>query len=237
MEDGTIMRPPRQLVGSLAKRLISDKTKNILRWKLFGKKIDRNIWRSKEGSSWETYKKLMEWSWEETKANTPQYFKRLEFTVKLCRGRVLEIGCGIGTMTRWIAENRNVKTVIAIDAFSGAIEELKRYNLPKVTALQMPLENIKFEDKRKFNTVVICEVIEHIYPDEEKKMLNTLRPYIDSETAFLVSTPIGWMPDPYHLRGFSKREFKRHLKKYYGDSIEIDLSSGYSQVAFGYFNV
>jgi len=100
----------------------------------------------------------------------------------------------------------------------------------------MPLENIKFDDKRKFDTVLICEVIEHIYPDEERKMLNSLRPYIDSKTAFIVSTPIGWMPDPYHVRGFSKRNFKRHLKKYYGTPKEIDLYSGYSQVAFGWFN-
>ncbi|MBN1969068.1 MAG: hypothetical protein JW870_06850 [Candidatus Delongbacteria bacterium] len=68
-------------------------------------------------------------------------------------------------------------------------------------------------------------------------MLNTLRLYIDSKTAFIISTPIGWLSDPYHVRGLSKRKFEQHLKKYYGAPIEIDYSSGYSQIAFGYFDV
>lgn len=170
-------------------------------------------------------------------SNAPQYFQRLDFVVKRCEGRVMEIGCGIGTMTRWICKSNKVKEIVAIDASLEAIEKLKTYSLPKVTPLQMRLENINFNDGMKFDTVVVCEVIEHIYPAEEKRMLNALQPYIDSKTAFIVSTPIGWMPDPHHTRGFSKNKFRRHLKRYYGDPVEIDYSSGYSQVVFGYFNV
>lgn len=209
----------------------------IILWKIFGKKIKRNQWNNKESSSWETYRKIMLWSWEETKSNAPEYFERLNFTVSKCRGKVLEIGCGIGTMARWLSKSEKVKEIIAIDAFSEAIEELKRNNLPKVIPLKMKLEDISFDDTRKFDTVLICEVIEHLYPDEERKMLDALRLYIDSKTAFIISTPIGWLSDPYHVRGFSKRKFKQHLKKYYGAPIEIDYSSGYSQIVFGYFDV
>lgn len=211
--------------------------KKIIIWRVFRKKIQRNQWSNKESPSWEIYRKLMLWSWEETKSNAPQYFQRLKFSIEKCNGRVLEIGCGIGTMTRWISKSNKVKEIIAIDAFSEAIEELKKYNLPKVNALQMPLENIKIDDTKKFNTVVICEIIEHIYPDEEKKMINALRPYIDSKTVFIVSTPVGWLSDPYHIRGFSEKEFKKHIKRYYGNPIKFDLSSQYSQIAFGYFNI
>ncbi|MBN1969067.1 MAG: class I SAM-dependent methyltransferase [Candidatus Delongbacteria bacterium] len=109
----------------------------IILWKIFGKKIKRNQWNNKESSSLETYRKLMLWSWEETKSNAPEYFERLNFTVSKCRGKVLEIGCGIGTMARWLSKSEKVKEIIAIDAFSEAIEELKRNNLPKVIPLKM----------------------------------------------------------------------------------------------------
>jgi hypothetical protein len=90
-----------KLFSALAK--IYKENKRIIKWKLFGERIDRNQWSSEKGNSWETYKQLMSWSWEETKSNAPQYFERLNFCVRKCRGRVLEIGCGIGTMTKFIS--------------------------------------------------------------------------------------------------------------------------------------
>ena len=235
MGDRKNMTLPEQLFRQMIGKLVPEKNWRLLKWKFCKTRIDRNSWLTKNGASWETYKNEMEWSWDETKSNAPQYFKRLEFTVKHCRGRVLEIGGGIGTMTRWIAESEDVVEVVAIDAFSEAIEEMKRYNIAKVTPLQMNLEDIKCEDGRKFDTVVNCEVIEHIYPDEEEKMLISLKPYIDSHTLFILSTPIGWLQDPFHVRAFSEKEFKKHIRKYYGNPIGIDTSSGYSQVAIGYF--
>jgi 2-polyprenyl-3-methyl-5-hydroxy-6-metoxy-1,4-benzoquinol methylase len=184
----------------------------------------------------ETYRQMMLWSWEETKSNSPQYFERMQYAVLKCRGRVLEIGCGIGTMTKFISMSKKVTEIVAIDAFPEAIEELKTYNLPKFTALQIPLEEIKFDNTRKFDTVILCEIIEHIFPDQEMKMLHALKPYINAKTIYIVSTPIGWLEDPHHVRGFSKRNLKRHLKRFYGEPIDIDYSAEYSQSAFGYFN-
>lgn len=134
---------------------------------------------------------MMLWSWEETKSNSPQYFERMQYAVLKCRGRVLEIGCGIGTMTKFISMSKKVTEIVAIDAFPEAIEELKTYNLPKFTALQIPLEEIKFDNTRKFDTVILCEIIEHIFPDQEMKMLHALKPYINAKTIYIVSTPIG----------------------------------------------
>jgi 2-polyprenyl-3-methyl-5-hydroxy-6-metoxy-1,4-benzoquinol methylase len=226
-----------KLILKTFKNILSmQRYKKIILWYLFRKKVNnRNQWNRENNFLWDTYNKLMSYSWDETKTN-PQYFKRLNFVVEKCEGRVLEIGCGIGTMTKWISKSDRVKEVIAIDAFPEAIEELKKYNFSKVKPLQMYLENIKFEDAQIFNTVVISEIIEHIYPDEEEKMLKGLRPYINSTTSYIISTPIGWMPDPYHIRFFSKKRFKTHLEKYYGEPMEIDCLLDYSQSAFGYFN-
>lgn len=54
------------------------------------------------------------------------------------------------------------------------------------------------------------------------------------KSSFVVSTPIGFMPDPAHLRGFKKGDFIKHLEKYYGKVKDIHYTDG-QQIAFGYF--
>jgi len=214
---------------------IVERCKNIIMYKLLGKRRNRNQWLREKRAVWEMNLKKVMSSWEETEVNSPYYFKRLKFSVSKAKGRVLEIGCGIGAMTKWLSEAKEVEEIVAIDAFSEAINELKKLNLAKVIPLEMKLEHIQFNAQKKFDTVLICEVLEHIYPDEELKMLNAIRSYIDSTTRYVISTPIGWMPDPHHVRFFSKKRFKKHLKLLYGDPIEINYSSEHSQVAWGYF--
>jgi hypothetical protein len=53
-------------------------------------------------------------------------------------------------------------------------------------------------------------------------------------TRFVVSTPIGFMPDPNHCRGFPKRAFISHIKKYYGLIKGIYYGQA-QQIAWGYF--
>ena len=72
--------------------------------------------------------------------------------------------------------------------------------------------------------------------DKEMKMRESLSSLIHPTTKFVVSVPIGDLQDPYHTRSFSKKEFKKHLITLYGEPIEIDYSSGYSQVAWGFLN-
>ena len=154
------------------------------------------------------YDRLMQWSWEETRIYAAAYFNRLEFSVHKACGEVLEIGCGIGTMTRWLSSSENVKHVWAVDAYSEAIEALEKANLPKVTPLRMAVQDLNLGWKDRFDTVMICEVLEHLYPDEERRMIDALRPYVDARTHFVVSVPIGWLSDRYHVRSFSQRAFK-----------------------------
>jgi 2-polyprenyl-3-methyl-5-hydroxy-6-metoxy-1,4-benzoquinol methylase len=206
---------------------------------LLGKKKDRNQWTrtEKNAQNWDTYNKLMEYSWYETEVNFPAYFRGLKFCVEHCRGEVLEIGCGIGTMTKWIAQQELVTRVIAIDNSPEAIEKLRESKFLNVYPILMDLQSLNFEGCKKFDTVMLCEVLEHIYLDEEKKMLISLKPYIDKNTFYIISTPIYWMDDPYHVRGFSKSEFKKHLRRYYGEPQIIDYSVGYRQIAIGRFSI
>ncbi|HAV64935.1 MAG TPA: hypothetical protein DCY13_21510, partial [Verrucomicrobiales bacterium] len=122
-----------------------------------------------------------------------------------------------------------------MDAFAEAVSRLDSFALPKVTAILSSLDQLVFEEGVMFDTVVICEVIEHIYPGEEEQFLRRLRGHVHGGTRFIVSTPIGWMNDPHHTRGFTESEFMRHLEHHYGPVRKLDYTAGYSQVAVGTF--
>jgi 2-polyprenyl-3-methyl-5-hydroxy-6-metoxy-1,4-benzoquinol methylase len=205
-------------------------------WRFFGqRKRSRNQWADELSASRETYDRLMALSWDELRAETPDYFARLSYSVEKARGQVLELGCGIGTMTRWLAASDAVEGILAVDAYEVAIRDLDAVALPKTSSLVSDLAHLRLEEGQRFDTVMLCEVLEHLYAGEERAMLKALRPHVDSETRFVVSTPIGFMPDPHHVRGFTKKKFRRHIAKRYGEPLEIDYASGYSQCAFGTF--
>jgi 2-polyprenyl-3-methyl-5-hydroxy-6-metoxy-1,4-benzoquinol methylase len=213
------------------------KNRKLILYKIFRIKIDRNQWAAtvENEDNWNTYSKLMELNWEEIEASYLNFFKSLKFCMQHCRGEVLEIGAGIGIMTKWIKDQEGVTKVIAIDLFIEAIKKLKEYDFDNVYPLLMDLKDLGFKKDHTFDVVIICEVLEHIYPDEEIKMIRSLKPYVDENTRYIISTPIDWMDDPYHVRGFSKMEFERHLRLYYGAPIEIDYSSDYRQIGIGRF--
>jgi 2-polyprenyl-3-methyl-5-hydroxy-6-metoxy-1,4-benzoquinol methylase len=218
------------------KNCIKNEHKNMALYYL-GLKKNRNQWKHKVDFKYHKDFKsdLMTWSWDELQENATNFHKRISACVEKADGLVLEIGCGIGYMTRWLSDSPKVDGIIAIDAFPQAIEKLETYSLPKVTAFVMHCEDLRFEANLKFDTVIICELLEHLYPDEERNMLQSLRSYTRCGSSYIISTPIGWLNDKFHVRGFSQESFIKHLKKYYGVPVNIDYSSGYSQVAYGRF--
>ena len=222
-------------IYAILKNLVPQRHRLVLKWKLFNKKINRDQWDAKNGDMWKNHRALMELSWEELILKYPDYMKRVNFSVNHCQGRVLEIGCGIGNMTRWISNRKAVSVIMATDLFEAAIIEIKKYKIPKVTSFRMGAEELDFPKGTLFDTVVLCEILEHLYPDEEMRMLGSIKQHIHPKTSFIISTPIGWLSDPYHTRGFSKQELIKHVQKHYGKPIEIDYASGYSQSIFGYF--
>jgi 2-polyprenyl-3-methyl-5-hydroxy-6-metoxy-1,4-benzoquinol methylase len=203
-----------------------------LRYSLFGARIDRDQWQAPSAESVANYRRQMTDSWGQIRESSPDYFARLSASVERTHGRVLEVGCGMGNMTRWIAARPEVSAVTAIDGAGAAIEMLKDYRLPKVQALAMPIDAIELEGSA-FDCLVLCETLEHLYPDEERALLDAVLPLMTPGATYVVSVPIGWLEDPHHVRAFSRAGFRRHLERYYGVPADIDHASRYSQVAWG----
>jgi 2-polyprenyl-3-methyl-5-hydroxy-6-metoxy-1,4-benzoquinol methylase len=205
------------------------------RYRLKGAKLDRNQWGSPSPESEQAYRDLMQLGWDELRAHKPDYFARLSVSLAHARGRVLEVGCGIGTMTRWLARQPDVSQVYATDAFEQAVEAVQGLDLEGVECRRMSAEDMNIEPGREFDTVMLCELIEHLYADEEAALLKAVRQHLAPGAGYVVSVPIGWLEDPHHVRAFSRRRFARHLRRHYGPVEGVDVSAGYSQVAWGRF--
>lgn len=206
-----------------------------LKFRIYGQRIDRNQW-AEGAMPVSPYFRFNDLTWEQTRQEFPDYFMLLEAAVSQARGRVLEIGCGTGTMTRWLANSPAVQSILAVEGFEDGLKQLRDAAMQKVTTLCAQADKLQLPSGSRFDTVVMTELIEHLYPDEEAALLKSIRPHLAPAARFIVSTPIGWMADRFHVRGFSKSAFSRHLARFYGKVEFVDYSSGYSQLAAGTFS-
>lgn len=174
------------------------------------------------------YRRLALMTMDELELLYPEYYDRLTATVPHAHGNVLEVGCGNGNITRWLAKKDNVKGILAMDISQFALDELKSYhyeNSEKIKCVCSPIADFTPDPGEKFDTVMLSEVIEHISLEVELEFLEKIRANLNKNiiikninygSSYVVSTPIGFMADPTHCRGFSREEFALHMEKYYG---------------------
>lgn len=195
------------------------------------------------------HKELISLNREETIQKYPAYFKRISPVLDFANGIVLELGCASGNITKFMNEEDSIDKIYAVDLYQMPIEMLKEQNLSKVVPICSNVVNINFGNIKNFegyfDTIVLLELIEHISLEDELLTLEKINEYIKplviedniikSGTKFVISTPIGFMPDPHHCRSFSECELITHIKKHYGiiDSISYN---NVQQTVCGYFN-
>ncbi len=94
---------------------------------------------------------------------------------------VLEIGCGRGGFSCWLAKRANIREQVAMDYSQGAVDKARDYaaavGLPSIVWEHGDIQNIARQDQT-FDTVVSCETIEHV-PDPARavrELARILRP-------------------------------------------------------------
>ena len=96
------------------------------------------------------------------------------------RGRVLEVGAGIGTITRRLVESHQDLEVVALEPAANVFEDLASYAAltPRVNALRQTLREHLPAVQAPFDAVVYLNVLEHIEQDAEELRLASaaLRP-------------------------------------------------------------
>lgn len=156
--------------------------------------------------------------WDTSPQTFDAYWHRVSWISNHCRGRVVEIGCGMGNITRWIAANAAVNSVLALDVLESYIATLKNFSRPKVTAIcyDVSLGGERIASDGPFETVVLSELIEHMSLEQELTVVNAVRPYLSPGATWVITTPIGFMTDTDHKRGFGNLLFCWHTRLIYG---------------------
>lgn len=148
---------------------------------------------------------------------------RAAFALRFARPffRVLDMGCGDGTITKKVAEH--VREITALDISEKAIEIALRFNMyPKIQYLNIPVED--YQPDKPFNIVLMFEVVEHLYnPAAVFKKVYSL---LDKEGIVIISTPnfmrltrrIKLAPGIRHIRKTLGKDSWRinidHIKEY-----------------------
>jgi hypothetical protein len=127
----------------------------------------------------------------------------------------------MGNDTRWIAANPSVDRVVATDLQDRYVGKLREFEFPGVVALATNVCQDCDPISRfgPFDTVVLGEFIEHIRFDDEIDLLRAVRPHLAPEANWVITTPIGFMEDPDHKRGFGRPLFRMRSRLLYGPII------------------
>ncbi len=108
------------------------------------------------------------------------------------QSNVLEIGCGIGTLTGLLAAKAG--KLLAVDISPESIERAKQ-RLGKFTNLTLMVSDMSdFTTTQKFDFVVLPDVLEHIPVEQHAGLFKTIAGVLKEEGRVCIH-----IPDPYYL--------------------------------------
>ncbi len=122
--------------------------------------------------------------------------KRVQFVAELCRGRMLDIGCGDGALAQHYDGE-----YLGLD-FSGVAVMRAKKGQPRAS-FHMRDFLVKPLPRGPWDTIVLGEVLEHLDDAAEAKLLKKVRAGLALDGRLIVTTPNGdAVPDVAHVRTF-----------------------------------
>lgn len=119
--------------------------------------------------------------------------------------RVLDIGCGWGANIEFLALDKQVKDVTGVTLSSAQFEEIKRRNVPGVSAHCMDF--FAYQPEKKFDALTSICMIEHVVSPEEAragKAVEKYRAYF--KKAYELTNKGSWFGLQSILRNFVPRQ-------------------------------
>ncbi len=81
--------------------------------------------------------------------------------------RILDIGCGDGTIIEYLSKNNKPREIVGIDISKRAVEYVKEKGYEAYEMDILSEDFNKFLDGKKFDYIIITEVLEHIIDPEK----------------------------------------------------------------------
>jgi 2-polyprenyl-3-methyl-5-hydroxy-6-metoxy-1,4-benzoquinol methylase len=124
-------------------------------------------------------------------------------------GFVLDIACGVGYGSAYIAENcPNVQHIMGVDLDIQTIKYAQtKYAHPKIDFIQG--DATKFEAPQVCETIISLETLEHLPAPQD--FLKHLIQFLSPTGTLIVSVPTTFSTDanPYHLSDFTPKSFRK----------------------------
>ena len=139
------------------------------------------------------------------------FIRRLNDTIALCHGSVLDVGCQRGAYVKHLRINPNVTDVIGLDISEVVIHQAKLLQ-PGVSFIVGDIMNLPFRDN-SFDTVLASETLEHL-TQPGLAALELMR-VTRNQTIVSVPNEPKTISDPTHLRFFEIKDLTdlfRHWK-------------------------
>lgn len=113
--------------------------------------------------------------------------------------RVLEIGCGIGTVTSLLAKHNSTGPILAVDISPKSIEFAKR-NLARRPNVRFLVSDMSdFQHNGSFDFVVLPDVIEHIPLEQHPRLFRTIAKYMSPDGRVLINVPCAQLLEHLHI--------------------------------------
>ncbi len=123
---------------------------------------------------------------------TIRHYKILEY-LRLAglrkNSRVLEIGCGVGTLTELLSQYITKGSLVAVDISSESVE-IARKRLSKAKNLEFVVSDIyEFNYPEKFDFIVLPDVLEHVPVEQHRRVFQILSAHMHDQSVLFIHIP------------------------------------------------
>lgn len=137
------------------------------------------------------------------------HLERYTFSSKhIDGGQVLDIACGVGYGTSFLAENNlTIDSITGVDISTGAIQYAKkRYQHSKINFIAA--DAMLYQVDEKYDVIISLETIEHL--PKPKLFIENMQRQLKPNGIMITSVPVTPSVDanPHHLTDFTQKSFR-----------------------------
>jgi 2-polyprenyl-3-methyl-5-hydroxy-6-metoxy-1,4-benzoquinol methylase len=152
-----------------------------------------------------------------------EHIARYEFAAETARGRILDLGCGVGYGAEILMDLREadeISQVVGVDIDAESIEYARdMYGYRRADFRVADIRDATLPDRLgRFDTIICFEVIEHM--EEDVAVIRNIIRMLEPKGKLIISTPFGKGKGkpcscPYHVHQYTENEFLEVLHPYF----------------------